>query len=411
MSPFRHALLRLLSVTVPSLLLAACAHSVPAGPGDTAVPTILISLDGFRADYLDLPEAGNLRALAASGVRAASMHPSFPSTTLPNHMTLVTGLRPDRHGVVSHVMEDASLPGQRFSTANQEAMHDSRWWDGADPVWVTAELRHVHTAMLYWPGSDVLIHGVRPSEYRQFDDSVAADSRVNTVLEWLQRPPASRPAFVGLYLSDVDSAGHAFGPGSREVAAAVARVDHAVGRLVDGLRQRGIAANLVVVSDHGMSSVSTSRLIRFDQVAPAGSYRLVSDAASAGIEAQPGQEAILRAALLKPHPHMQCWDKAGIPEHLHYGQHARVPAFLCLAEAGWLIVPGDIARVRPGNHGYDPAVPDMQAIFIASGPALRQGVLLPSFDNVNVYPLLMKLLGLPANSSDGTLAPTAAAMR
>jgi predicted AlkP superfamily pyrophosphatase or phosphodiesterase len=138
---------------------------------------------------------------------------------------------------------------------------------------------------------------------------------------------------------------------------------------------------------------------------------MVSDAASAGIEAAPGQEAVLRAALLKPHAHMQCWDKAGIPEHLHYGHHARIPAFLCLAEAGWLIVPDAVERVRPGNHGYDPMVPDMQAIFIASGPAMRQGVLLPAFDNVNVYPLLMKLLTLPANPSDGTLEPTAAALR
>lgn len=407
---FPHAARRLLAAPL-AVLLAACAHTGTVAPSAPALPVILVSLDGFRADYLDLPEAGNLRALAASGARAVSMRPSFPSTTLPNHMTLVTGLRPDRHGVVSHVMEDASLPGLRFGTANPDSMRDGRWWDGADPVWVTAEHQQMRTAMLYWPGSEAAIHGVRPSKYLPFDDRVSADSRVDTVLAWLASPPASRPAFVGLYLSDVDTAGHAFGPGSPEVAASVARVDHAVGRLVDGLRKRGMAANLVVVSDHGMAAVSAARLIRMDQVAPAGSYRLVSDAASAGIEAMPGQQAILRAALLQPHPHMQCWDKADVPAHLHYGQHARVPAFICLADPGWLIAPGAAARVRPGNHGYDPLAPDMQAIFIASGPALRPGVLLPAFDNVDVYPLLMKLLGLPANPSDGSLAPTAAALR
>lgn len=411
MMRFFHAVRAPSAAVLLAFLLAACAHTVPVATTAPAVPTILLSLDGFRADYLDLPEAANLRALASAGVRAVSMRPSFPSTTFPNHMTLVTGQRPDRHGVVAHAMEDASMPGLRFGAASQDSMRDGRWWDGAEPVWVTAERQQLRTAVLYWPGSEAAIHGVRPGEYRPFDDSVSADSRVDTVLGWLERPPAARPAFVALYMSDVDVAGHAFGPGAPQVAASVARVDRAVGRLVDGLRQRGVAANLVVVSDHGMTAVSTARLVRLDQLAPQGSYRVVTEGSAAGIEAAPGQEAVLRAALLKPHPPMQCWDKASIPAHLHYGRHPRVPAFVCLAESGWLIVPGAIERVRPGNHGYDPMLPDMQAIFIASGPALRQGVLLPAFDNVNVYPLLMKLLGLPARPSDGTLAPTAAGLR
>ncbi len=399
----------LVPATVLALLLGACAQLPP--PAAACVPTILISLDGFRADYLDLPEARNLRALGASGVRAAFMRPSFPSTTFPNHMTLVTGMRPDHHDVVSHAMEDATLPGQRFASSNQQAMRDGRWWDGAEPLWVTAEKHQIRTALLFWPGSEAEIRGVRASAYRPFDDSVPAARRVDTVLGWLEQPPAGRPGFVALYLSDVDVAGHAFGPGSPEVAASVGRVDDAVGQLVEGLRRRAIAANVVVVSDHGMAAVSKERLIRFDQLAPAGSYRMVTDSATAGIEAVPGKYEILRAALDKPHAHMQCWEKGAIPARLHYGSHARIPAFVCMADVGWLIVPGAVERVRSGNHGYDPMAPEMQAMFVASGPAFRQGVRLPAFDNVDVYPLLMKLLALPALTSDGAPDSTAAGLR
>lgn len=75
--------------------------AAPAAAASQPPLTILISIDGFRPDYLDRGFTPNLSALAAKGVRAA-MRPSFPSTTFPNHYTLVTGLRPDRGGAVDH---------------------------------------------------------------------------------------------------------------------------------------------------------------------------------------------------------------------------------------------------------------------------------------------------------------------
>lgn len=392
-----------LGACVLLLLLAGCAQMPRADP---VPPVILVSLDGFRVDYLNLDGARNLRALAAQGVRAEAMHPSFPSTTFPNHYTIVTGLRPDRHGVVGHAMEDTSLPGERFSSANQKALNDRRWWDQAEPVWVTAEKNQVRTALMFWPGSEASIHGVLPSSYRPFDAKVSANDRVDVVLSWLDRPAASRPRMLALYLDEVDLAGHNFGPESAQVADSVARVDAALGRLTDGLRARGIEANLVVVSDHGMAATSAQRLIRFNRIAPPASYRLIAAGPYAGVEAQPGGEPALAAALLKPQEHMQCWRKGEIPARFHYGQNARVPQFICSADVGWLIVPGgETDRFPRGTHGYDNFAPEMQAVFIAAGPAFKQGVVLPAFDNINVYSLLMKLIDVPALSSDGTLAP------
>jgi predicted AlkP superfamily pyrophosphatase or phosphodiesterase len=90
-----------------------------------------------------------------------------------------------------------------------------------------------------------------------------------------------------------------------------------------------------------------------------------------------------------------------------------VPAFLCLVEPGWVVAfsDKDIARVKGCAHGYDNAAPDMAATFIAAGPAFRAGVVLPEFDNVDLYPLLMRLLDLQPLRSDGDIAPLLPALR
>ncbi len=366
---------------------------------------ILVSIDGFKPDYLKRGVTPNLNALAAQGASAEAMHPSFPSITFPNHYTLVTGLRPDRNGIVGNSMEDSRIPGIRFSLGNREAANDRRWWDQAEPIWSTAEKRGLRTATMFWPGSEAAIQGVRPSEWRSYDSKVPASERVDTLLGWLDRPIASRPVFLTLYFEDVDHAGHEYGPEAVQTTQAAAHVDEAIGRLVAGLKARNIKANIVLVSDHGMAAMSKQRVILLDQVAPADSYRLVTSGSYAGLEAKPGQDSVLAGALLKPHQHMQCWRKEAIPPRFHYGQNPRVPGFICLAEVGWQIAPDARAaeRTPAGGHGYDNMAAEMQAIFIAAGPAFKAGIVLAPFDNVDVYPLVMHLIGLQPLPSDGSL--------
>lgn len=98
-------MLRALRLCLALLLVAVAAPSVAA----ERPLTVLISIDAFRADYLDRGVTPALSALAAGGARAA-MRPSFPSKTFPNHYTLVTGLRPDQHGIVTNNMWDAAEP-------------------------------------------------------------------------------------------------------------------------------------------------------------------------------------------------------------------------------------------------------------------------------------------------------------
>ncbi|MDE2427149.1 MAG: alkaline phosphatase family protein [Burkholderiales bacterium] len=370
-------------------------------------PVILVSIDGFRPDYLQRGVSPNLNVLASQGVRAIAMHPSYPSITFPNHYTLVTGLRPDHHGIVGNTMEDRAIPNVVFKLSNHDAVTDRRWWDQAEPVWVTAEKNHVATGIMFWPGSEAAIHGVRPSNYRPFDGNIKPDSRVDTMLGWLDKTGAQRPGFLTVYFDDVDHAGHESGPASAEVNQAVARVDQTIGRMLQGLQARHIRANIVIVSDHGMAEISPARRIFLSRLANPDSYRVVSYGTFAGIEAQPGQEDALALSLLKPQAHMQCWRKEAIPARFHYGQNARVPRFLCMADVGWMIFADEKTDYKgSGAHGYDNLAPEMNALFIANGPQFKPGVVLPVFDNVDVYPLLMTLLHIPALHSDGTITAT-----
>lgn len=405
-----------LAAAALAALLQACATAPAVAPpppvAEVREPvTILVSIDGFRADYLDRGITPSLSDLAASGISAA-MRPSFPTKTFPNHYAIVTGLRPDRNGIVANKMEDVRKPGKLFDMETD----DPFWWDEAEPIWVPAEKAGIRTGTLFWPGSNTKAGGLYPSDWAQFNMAISGEQRVETVIDWLRRPdPAKRPRFLTLYFDTVDTAGHDFGPDAPETRKAIADVDALIARLRDELAALGQPANLVVVADHGMAPISEDRVILFDKIADKADYRVVEDGVYASLFPAPGREAALEAALLKPHDHMQCWRKQDIPERLHYGKNPRVPPYLCLPEIGWSI------RAKPvkddwapdyGNHGWDNKEPQMLALFIANGPAFARGKRIPTFDNVDVYALLRDVLGLPPKPGvDGTDAPFAGLWR
>ncbi|KAF0186549.1 MAG: alkaline phosphatase family protein [Hyphomonadaceae bacterium] len=397
------------------LLLAGCATAPPSASLPPA-PVILVAIDGFRPDYLDRGVTPNMSRLAAEGVRAQGMRPSFPSLTFPNHYTLVTGMRPDRHGIVNNVMTDPDHPGVVFTLGDRAVNTQPYWWNDAAPLWVSAEKQGVRTATMFWPGSEVEIRGTRPHDWLTFDQAMPSAARVDRVLAWLDRPPAERPRFITLYFDIVDTAGHLSGPDSPELNAAAHEVDAAMGKLVDGLAARGLAnANIVVVADHGMAPVSVERVVDLDAViAPALVRYVWAPGPIAGVEPAAGQAESAVAPLLGRHGHAECWKRGEMPARLHFGSHRRVPAVVCLADTGWTMVSTGSPRrypIRGGAHGYDPEDPQMAALFIAHGPAFRAGSTVPTFDNVNVYPLLAGLIGVTPDANDGDPAVLAGALK
>lgn len=386
------------------LSLAACAH-VPTAQAPR-VPLLLVSIDGLRPGDITPAQMPHLSALAASGVRAAEgMRPSYPSLTFPNHYTLVTGLRPDRHGITHNSMWDRELG--EFRLSNREAVGDGRWW-GGEPVWIGARKAGLRTATLYWPGSEAEIAGLRPDHWQPYDEKTSNDWRADTVAGWLLQPSATRLDFATLYFNRVDKASHEHGPASPEAASARRDADAAIGRLVAALQARGELAriNIVIVSDHGFAEVPPGNTLAVEDMAPMEMARADSIGQVVTFNPNPGFEAEARRRLLGRHDHYQCWDKAALPTRWHYGSNPRVPPIVCQMDEGWDALPrkGVAERLKAGmrgSHGFDPALPSMRASFIAHGPAFRAGGRLPVFDNVDVYPLLMRLLHVRAAPNDG----------
>lgn len=417
-----HGLLALALIALPGAARAdspapppaptACACADSAAEKDARAPiTILVSIDGFRADYLDRGVTPALSRLAAEGVRAR-MIPSFPSKTFPNHEAIATGLRPDRSGIVGNRMVDARRPGDVFTMATQ----DPWWWEESTPIWVAAEKAGIATATMFWPGANLRVLGTYPTDWQQFSKDITSRQRIDAVIDWARRPAANRPKLLIAYLETVDAAGHAYGPDAPETTQAIADVDVQIGRLRAALADMGQPANLLVVSDHGMAAIAPERAIPlYRQLAP-GLAEVVEEGPYATLNPLPGREAALAAVLLSPQAHMQCRRKADLPERLHYGRNARVPAFVCLADMGWIIQgtapKAEAAPVHGGTHGWDNQAPEMRALFLAAGPAFRPGTALPDFDNVDVEPLLRRLIGLPAHEGaiDGTAAAFAPAL-
>ncbi|ATW04855.1 ectonucleotide pyrophosphatase/phosphodiesterase [Sphingorhabdus sp. YGSMI21] len=371
--------------------------------------TILISIDGFRPDYLERGITPHLSALAASGIYGP-MRPSFPSKTFPNHWTLVTGKTPDHHGIVGNTMEDSARPGEVFKMATK----DPFWWDQAEPIWISAEKQGIRSATMFWPGSEVDFNGVRPADWWPFSQDLSNDRRINAVVDWMRRPANIRPRLVTLYFDTVDTAGHYHGPAPGEkLHAAIAAVDAEIGRLKQQLSALDQPVNFVIASDHGMTETAPERIIRLDDILPSDQYHLVEDGNYAGIGPVDGNIETLRAAFLRPHDHMQCWDRENIPAHFAYGTNPRVPEILCLPDIGWVVyqeVPEWMTGIG-GGHGYDHREPDMMAFFLASGPAIRAAGQQPAFDNVNIYSLVARLAGITPLASDGSLAPFEQALK
>lgn len=193
----------------------------------TAPPTLIVlSIDGFRAEYFDRGLTPTLAALAKDGAHAHAMRPSFPSVTEPNHYTLMTGLYPDHHGIVDNTMVDPAMPGMAFGGPHGHTVDtDPRWWDEATPLWVTAQQRGLKTATSLWPGDDAVIHGVAPT-YRQQPSNPRVlleptDKQVAVILGWLDLPADQRPALIRMHFDMVDLLGHLTGPNSPGLAKAL----------------------------------------------------------------------------------------------------------------------------------------------------------------------------------------------
>lgn len=411
------SLLALASVAVIAGVACSPAARRPQPPQPLQPPqrVLLISLDGFRWDYIQRPGAVRLRLLAARGVRAERLVPVFPTKTFPNHYTIVTGLFTDHHGIVANHMRDPVLG--EFGMGDSPSVRDARWW-GGEPIWVTAEKQGVHSAPYLWPGVEAPIGGVRPRWYVKFDTLASRAQRVEAVLRYLAIPGDTAPRFVTEYFSDLDIAGHQYGPSSAQVDSAVARVDSAVGALVDGIARLRLAdrVNVIVVADHGMAPLSRDRAIYLDDYVSMDSLDVIDWTPVANIEPKPGRGSYVFSRLAGANPHLAVYRKGTLPARFVFNNHPHITPIVALADEGWKVTTRERASGSPatawgGDHGFDPALESMGAIFVAAGPAFREGLLVPPFRNIHLYALMARVMGIRPARTDGSLDSVRALLR
>ena len=362
--------------------------------------TIVVSLDAFRWDYPTIYNTPWLDSIAANGV-AATMVPSYPSSTFPNHFTLATGLVPDHHGIVNSQFW-APEKGELFSMGDSATRYNP-YYLGGEPIWVTAKKQGVKSASIYWVGSDVAIQGLYPDYYLRWDNEprLTYPQRVEEALRIAKLPESERPSLLMVYFDEPDWTTHHYGPIAQESEAVIEELDSLMGILYRGLKELDYGVNLIVTSDHGMTDISDDRFISIEQtVNPDWVERIVSTNPTS-IFCKEGCRDSLFEQLSKV-KHISVWRKEEVPAHLNYGTSNHLGDLIVAPDLGWQFA--TTPRGLNGAHGYDINEPDMQIIFRACGPDFKRGYTLPhSFSNVDLYSILAELLKIEPAKTDGSL--------
>ncbi|WEW58615.1 hypothetical protein PRK78_004083 [Emydomyces testavorans] len=394
--------------------------------------TIVVSLDGFRADFLTRGLTPTLNQFIAQGISPPYMLPSFPSVTFPNHFTLVTGLYPESHGVVGNTFWDPKLREDFYYTDPTRSMQ-AKWWN-AEPIWATAEKQGVRTAIHMWPGSEAHIGPLEPTYLDKYNGSEKLPIKVDRILHWLDLPGddddeyrsakgQKRPQFIASYVPNVDSDGHKFGPNSTEIKQTIANADAMLKSLFVGLQDRNLThiVNVVVVSDHGMATTSTDRLIQLDDLIDLNLIERIDGWPLQGL--RPARESDIPRIMSelgsssKPYKDsIEIYTRENMPERYHFSKSDRIAPIWIIPKTGWAIVKKADFNVEEakkknvtyhprGIHGYDHEHPLMRSIFVARGPSFphKPNSRVNVFQNTEVYNIICDTLHIKPNPNNGTL--------
>ena len=382
---------------------------------------LLISLDGFRHDYVARFQPPNLSQFIAEGSAAKGLIPSFPSKTFPNHYTIATGMLPEHHGLVDNAFYEPAKD-QVYTMGNRDIVQDGYWYGGT-PIWVLAEQNGIKAASYFFVGTEAPVQGIRPSYYYDYDGGVPNLTRIAKVFDWLQLPEADRPRLITLYFSDMDDTGHRYGPNNdEELKKTLFRLDYELGALFEGLKSFDLPIHVILVSDHGMAEVKKENIILLEALTEGIQARVVNNGALAHLHlSDPSQKAAVVELLRKREPRITVDDlstTANYSDLTSFPQ--RLGDLLIIPNEGYYLADArgsmryqnNAARFNTavfGEHGFSPSYQDMWGIFYAKGPQIKTGMALAPFQNIHIYPLICRILGLPIPSTidgkEAVLAP------
>jgi len=371
--------------------------------------TILISFDGFRWDYPNRGITPNLDFIKENGVHALSLQPCFPSKTFPNHYSIVTGLYPENHGIIANSFIDP-ITKEVYKIGDTSMVRNPKWYQG-EAIWETAKRQGVITASYFWPGSELNLEYRRPDYFEKYEHLRDYNKRVEGVLNWLRFPNDQRPKFITLYFDAADTYGHKFGTNSVEINETIEKLDSLIGKVFEGLKQISLldSTNIIIVTDHGMSDVSGDRIINVEEILKGYNQKLWDYGPVMYVFPDKRESNKIYNKLKSQQKNFKVYRKEEVPEYYHFSNNTMIPEIILIADPGWsLITDKDFNRYEGmssgGNHGYDNHHIDMHGIFYAIGPDFKNGYSCGTIDNIDIYPLLAKILRIfPNNNIDGKL--------
>lgn len=298
--------------------------------------------------------------------------------------------------------------------------HEPKWWLG-EPLWETVVNHGLKAATYFWPGAEVHKGSwTCPEKYcQQYNGSVPFEERVDTVVGYFDLPSSEIPYFMTLYFEDPDHQGHQVGPDDPEITESVANIDRMIGRLIEGLEKRGVFEDvtIIMVGDHGMVGTCDKKLIFLDDLASwveipkswVQSYTpLLAIRPPAGVDPSDVVAKMnegLSSGKVQNGNKLKMYLKEKLPSRLHYAASDRIPPIIGLVGEGFKVEQKSSKRQECGGaHGYDNAVFSMRTIFIGHGPQFARGRKVPSFENVQIYNLVTKILNIQGAPNNGSLS-------
>ena len=360
---------------------------------------VLLSLDGFRHDYIDLHDAKNIKRIADEGVRATSMQPVYPANTFPNHISIVTGLHPTNHGIVNNAFYDKDrIRKGKYSRYRLGLGKDDSTWINATPLWNLVEFNGGKAATFFWPESDARIGGATPTYHYHYSKYADYEQRVQQMLTWLSLPKVARPTFIAGYFSLIDTVGHDEGPTSAKTRAAVQKLDKLVGDFYNKLKALPINVDLIIVSDHGMTPVDDTQLFSDTELNIPDTFVYENEGAQISIYAKPGVthdevEAERKRLSNIANGRFQVLSEAARAKR-HFSASSRTGDLVVEIAPPARFVSAQPSHVSKGGHGYVNTHPDMGALFVAAGPSFHEGKVIGEFSNLEIYPTIADILGL-----------------
>jgi predicted AlkP superfamily pyrophosphatase or phosphodiesterase len=413
---------------------------------------VLISIDGLRPDYITQADAHgvkapNLRRFLAEGTYADGTQGVVPTVTYPSHTTLVTGVWPAKHGILSNVAFDPLQKNQQGWYWYAEDIRVPTLWDaaatagratasvqwpatvGAHITWNVPEfwrastaddaklLRAVATPGLLQEAAAVL--GPYPAG---MDNSIESDAIRARYAQWILEK--KHPALLTLHLALLDHIEHETGPFSKESVAVLEDLDALVGKLLETTERVAPGrAFLAIVSDHGFLKTE-KQLDLFPAFRDAQLFTVDAKGKVTDWKAMPWVAGGSAAIMLKDPNDTVTLNKVrdfihklaanpanGIDrvlegDELHKRGGFPNAALWVSMKPGWRMgTEMDkpvVSDLKPGGtHGASPELPDLRASFFLVGPGVPAGRNLGVIDMRDVAPTLAHVIGLSLPTADG----------